>query len=179
MSSPHHITVTSFRSPSISFVPSPPSASQDNRCVSDGPSSLTLGSLVDTRKLVCNLLPYSLLSQPYRLHRQNPSANRPHSVLVLCPQATNGNRPFGCLVPCSKSVSGLRPTNAAEIALQELERYRAPLVATHLGSANVDVALPGHLQARKKARTLVFLKRDRRDDKACHGHASKIWTLSM
>jgi hypothetical protein len=45
-----------------------------------------------------------------------------------------------CLTPCFKSVSGLRPTNAAEIALQELERYRTPLVPTHLGSANVDVA---------------------------------------
>src|SRR6266705_1099666 len=60
-----------------------------------------------------------------------------------------------CLTPCFKSVSGLRPTNAAEIALQELERYRTPLVPARLGSANVDVALPGLFQARKKARALV------------------------
>jgi hypothetical protein len=35
----------------------------------------------------------SLLSQPYRLHQQNPSANCPHSVLVLCPQANDSKRP--------------------------------------------------------------------------------------
>jgi nucleoporin NUP1 len=78
-----------------------------------------------------------------------------------------------CLTPCFKSVSGLRPTNAAEIALQELERYRTPLVPTRLGSANVDVALPGLFQARKKARALVLMKRDKRDDKPRLGHASK------
>jgi nucleoporin NUP1 len=78
-----------------------------------------------------------------------------------------------CLIPCFKCVSGLRPTNAAEIALQELERYRTPLVPTHLGSANVDVALPGLFQARKKARALVLMKRDKRDDKPRLGHASK------
>jgi nucleoporin NUP1 len=78
-----------------------------------------------------------------------------------------------CLIPCFKSVSDLRPTNAAEIALQELERYRTPLVPTHLGSANVDVALPGLFQARKKARALVLMKRDKRDDKPRLGHASK------
>src|SRR5258708_1205339 len=78
-----------------------------------------------------------------------------------------------CLTPCFKCVSGLRPTNAAEIALLELERYRTPLVPTHLGSANVDVALPGLFQARKKARALVLMKRDKRDDKPRLGHASK------
>lgn len=116
----------------------PPPASQDNRRVNGGPSSLTLGSLVDTQKTL------------------NPSANRSHSVLVIRPQA-----------------DGLRPTNAAEIALQELERYRTPLVPTRLGSANVDVALPGLFQARKKARALVLMKRDKRDDKPRLGHASK------
>lgn len=70
----------------------PPSASQDNRRVNDGPS-LTLGSLVDTQKSVCILRSHSLLSQPYRLHPQNPSVNRSHSVLVLRPQASNGKRP--------------------------------------------------------------------------------------
>src|SRR6267154_2416334 len=78
-----------------------------------------------------------------------------------------------CLTPCFKPVSGLRPTNAAEIALQELERYRTPLVPARLGSANVDVALPGLFQARKKARALVLMKRDKRDDKPRLGHASK------
>lgn len=72
-----------------------------------------------------------------------------------------------------KSVSGLRPTNAAEIALQELEKYRTPLVPSRLGSSNVDVALPGLFQARKKARALVLIKRDKRDDKPRLGHASK------
>jgi nucleoporin NUP1 len=75
--------------------------------------------------------------------------------------------------PCFESVLGLRPTNAAEIALQQLERYRTPLVPTRLGSANVDVALPGLFQARKKARALVLMKRDKRDDKPRLGHASK------
>jgi nucleoporin NUP1 len=78
-----------------------------------------------------------------------------------------------CPAFCFKSVSGLRPTNAAEIALQELERYRTPLVPTYLGLANVDVALPGLFQARKKARALVLMKRDERDDKPRLGHASK------
>ncbi len=79
-----------------------------------------------------------------------------------------------CLTPCFEpSVSGLRPTNAAEIALQELERYRTPLVPSRLGSSNVDVALPGLFEARKKARALVLMKRDKRDDKPRLGHASK------
>lgn len=121
----------------------PPSTSQDNRRVNDGPSSLTLGSLVDTQK------------------SQNPSTNRSHSVLVLRPQA-----------------DGLRATNAAEIALQELERYRTPLVPTRLGLANVDVAIPGLFQARKKARALVLMKRDKRDDKPRLGHASKYINYS-
>jgi nucleoporin NUP1 len=151
----------------------PPSALQDNRRVNDGPSSLTLGSLVDTQKSVCILPSYLLLSQPYRLHQQNPSANRSHSVLVLRPQA-DGKRLSLFVSPlCFKLVSGLRPTNAAEIALQELERYRTPLVPTRLGSTNVDVALPGLFQARKKARALVLMKRDKRDDKPRLGHASK------
>jgi hypothetical protein len=47
----------------------PPSALRDNWRVNGGPYSLSpLGSLVDTRKLVCILRSYSLLSQPYRLH---------------------------------------------------------------------------------------------------------------
>lgn len=74
---------------------------------------------------------------------------------------------------CFKYVSGLRPTNAAEIALQQLERYRTPLVPARLGLANDDVALPGLFQARKKARALVLMKRDKRDDKPRLGHASK------
>jgi nucleoporin NUP1 len=57
--------------------------------------------------------------------------------------------------------------------LQELERYRTPLVPTHLGSVNADVAIPGLFQARKKARALVLMKRDKRDDKPRLGHASK------
>jgi nucleoporin NUP1 len=83
-----------------------------------------------------------------------------------------------CLTPCFKSVSGLRATNAAEIALQELERYRTPLVPTRLGLANVDVAIPGLFQARKKARALVLMKRDKRDDKPRLGHASKYINYS-
>lgn len=113
------------------------------------------------------------LSQPHRFHQQNPSANRSHSVLALRPQATDGKRPLCCLTSCFKSVSGFHPTNAAEIALQELERYRTPLVPTHLGSVNVDVALPGLFQTRKKARALVLMKRDKRDDKPRLGHANK------
>src|SRR6267142_63435 len=74
---------------------------------------------------------------------------------------------------CLKSVSGLRPINAAELALQQLERYRTPLVPTRLGLGNVDVALPELFQARKKARALVLMKRDQRDDKPRLGHASK------
>jgi nucleoporin NUP1 len=115
----------------------------------------------------------SLLSQPYRLHQQNPSANRYHSVLVLRPQAADGKRRSLLSHPLFQSVSDFRPTNAAEIALQELERYRTPLVPTHLGSANVDVTIPGLFQARKKARALVLMKRDKRDDKPRLGHASK------
>jgi nucleoporin NUP1 len=75
--------------------------------------------------------------------------------------------------PCFEFVSGLRPTNAAEIALQQLEKYRTPLVPTRLGLANVDATLPGLFQARKKARALVLMKRDNRDDKPRLGHASK------
>lgn len=95
----------------------------------------------------------------------------PSSSFVLRPPTVSAR--LCCLTPCFKSVSGLRPTNAAEIALQELERYRTPLVPTRLGSANVDVALPGLFQARKKARALVLMKRDKRDDKPRLGHASK------
>jgi len=57
--------------------------------------------------------------------------------------------------------------------LQELEKYRTPLVPSRLGSDNIDVALPGLFQARKKARALVLMKRDKRDDKPRLGHASK------
>ena len=81
----------------------PPSGSQDNRRVNDGPSSLTLGSLVDTQKSVCILRSYSLLSQPYRLHQQNPSTNRSHSVLVLRPQADGKRLSFCCLTPLFQS----------------------------------------------------------------------------
>ena len=57
--------------------------------------------------------------------------------------------------------------------LQELKRYCTPLIPSHLGSSNVDVPLPGLFQARKKASALVLMKRDKRDDKPCLGHASK------
>ena len=151
----------------------PPSLPQDNKRVNDGSSSLTLGSLVDTQKSVCILSSRPLVSLPYQLHQQNPSIHRSHSALILRAQATDGKRPSLFPTRCFKSVSGLRPTNAAEIALQELERYRTPLVPTRLGSANIDVALPGLFQARKKARALVLMKRDKRDDKPRLGHASK------
>lgn len=95
----------------------------------------------------------------------------PSLSFVLRPPTVSA-RPY-CLTLRFKSVSGLRPTNAAEIALQELERYRTPLVPSRIGSANVDVALPGLFQARKKARALVLIKRDKRDDKPRLGHASK------
>lgn len=89
---------------------------------------------------------------------QKPSlSNRSHSTLVLRHDGADG----------------LQPTNAAELALQQLERYRTPLVPTRLGSGNVDVALPELFQARKKARALVLMKRDQRDDKPRLGHASK------
>ena len=151
----------------------PPPASQENKRMNDGHSSVTLGSLVDTQKSVCIFRSYSLLSQPYRfISRTLPPIDHILSLsFVLRPPTVSAR--LCCLTPCFKSVSGLRPTNAAEIALQELERYRTPLVPTHLGSANVDVALPGLFQARKKARALVLMKRDKRDDKPRLGHASK------
>ena len=151
----------------------PPSVPQDNKRVNDGSSSLTLGSLVDTQKSVCIFRSYPLVSRPYRLHQQNLSTNRSRSALALRAQTTDGKRPSLFPTPCFEFVSGLRPTNAAEIALQQLEKYRTPLVPTHLGLANVDVALPGLFQARKKARALVLMKRDKRDDKPRLGHASK------
>jgi nucleoporin NUP1 len=81
--------------------------------------------------------------------------------------------PFVLPRPCFESILGLRPSNAAEIALQQLERYRTPLVPARLGLANVDVALPELFQARKKARAFVLMKRDQRDEKPRLGHASK------
>ncbi|KAH9001445.1 hypothetical protein EDB92DRAFT_2100040 [Lactarius akahatsu] len=89
--------------------------------------------------------------------KSGPTANRSHSTLVLPTQPADG----------------FRPTNPAELALRQLERYRTPLVPTRLGSANVDGALPELFQTRKKARALVLIKRDKRDDKPRLGHASK------
>ena len=74
----------------------------------------------------------------------------------------------------SKCLTGFRSTNPAELALQQLERYRTPLVSARLGSANVDGALPELFQTRKKARALVLMKRDQRDDKPRLGQASKF-----
>ena len=71
------------------------------------------------------------------------------------------------------TLTGFRPTNPAELALQQLEKYRTPLLPSRLGSANVDGALPELFQTRKKARALVLMKRDKRDDKPRLGHASK------
>ncbi|KAI9446630.1 hypothetical protein H4582DRAFT_2069931 [Lactarius indigo] len=116
----------------------PPPAPQEQRHVSDGSSSLTLGSLAGAQK-------------------SGPTVNRSHSTLVLPIQLADG----------------FRPTNPAELALQQLERYRTPLVPTRLGSANVDGTLPELFQTRKKARALVLIKRDKRDDKPRLGHASK------
>ncbi|KAH9060041.1 hypothetical protein EDB87DRAFT_1684038 [Lactarius vividus] len=89
--------------------------------------------------------------------KSGPTANRSHSTLVLPTQLADG----------------FRPTNPAELALQQLERYRTPLLPTRLGSANVDGALPELFQTRRKARALVLIKRDKRDDKPRLGHASK------
>lgn len=116
----------------------PPLVPQEQRRVSDGPSSLTLGSLIGAQK-------------------SGLITSRSHSTLVLPPQPAIGTR----------------PTNPAELALQQLERYRTPLVPTRLGSTTVDGALPELFQTRKKARAIVLMKRDKRDDKPRLGHASK------
>ncbi|KAN0128504.1 hypothetical protein V8E53_013711 [Lactarius tabidus] len=121
----------------------PPSVPQEPRRVSNDSSSLTLGSLVGAQK-------------------SGLATHRSHSTLVLPSQSSNG-----------KSGSCFRPTNSAELAFQELEKYRTPLLPSRLGSANIDGALPELFQTRKKARALVLMKRDNRDDKPRLGHASK------
>ncbi|KAI0273841.1 hypothetical protein BC834DRAFT_966304 [Gloeopeniophorella convolvens] len=88
------------------------------------------------------------------------SANRSHSALVLNAQAA----------------SGLRPVNAAEITLQQLEKYRTPLVPARPKPAGSNDGLPELFQTRKQARALVLMQRDKRDDKPRLGHASKYLT---
>ncbi|KAA1474836.1 hypothetical protein DENSPDRAFT_883095 [Dentipellis sp. KUC8613] len=90
---------------------------------------------------------------------------------------------LGSLVQASKSTMGLprshstliidspaRPIliNPAERALQELEIYRTPLVPTRLkaqGASAAAAGLPELFQSREKTRSLILMRRDKRDDK--------------
>jgi nucleoporin NUP1 len=149
----------------------PPTVTRDEKRVNDG-SFLTLGSLVDAHKSVSIIYSWLLVSPPYHfISRVFPID--PILPLSFVPNLLTVSASLCFPTHCFKSVSGLRPINAAELALQQLERYRTPLVPTRLGLSNVDVALPELFQARKKARALVLMKRDQRDDKPRLGHASK------
>ncbi|KAI0317300.1 hypothetical protein OF83DRAFT_1172117 [Amylostereum chailletii] len=98
--------------------------------------------------------------------QRSSSIPRMHSTLIL-PSSSDG-------IP-------LRPINAAERALHELEVYRTPLLPTRLRSSLSDVspALSDPLfQSREKTRSIVLMKRDKREAKPRLGMAHRHPALS-
>jgi nucleoporin NUP1 len=71
----------------------PPPVLPEQRWVSDGSSSVTLGSLVSAQKSVPPLPSKPFPSPAYHLHQSLPP-NRSHSILVLPAESTDGKRPF-------------------------------------------------------------------------------------
>jgi hypothetical protein len=144
--------------------PSPPTRNQ--RCLNDGSSLIPYSrfscrlpeSEIGIYSLILDTGLSSLITSSAELF-QSISFYRTLSFVI------NVWAPVFVFQLLISNVLDLRPTIAADLALQQLERYRTPLVTTYLGSANVDVALPELFQVRRKARVLVFMKRDRRVDK--------------
>ena len=132
----------------------PPSVPQEQRRVSDGSSSLTLGSLVGTQKSVQTLFIHPLPSLTYQYH-QGLTNHRSHSTLVLPSQPDNGK---------SGSCSPIF------VVLSLPQAFDPPIQRSLHSSSSRDIALPSFLPVLGQPTSMVRFRNSSRRGKR-HGHS--------